>query len=231
MKTKKDTGKKANAKNTAKNTAKGAAKDARRPLGTAVLEMIETLSLMETDLTGVFGPRPELTAAQRRRLLGSGTRRYGFIDKTFDITETNMQYAPGTFDRGNFKSWLEAIEALRNLRVAALQLLDDIDDRLIQSGDNAFRMALIYYNTVRDLARHGDDGAREVFNALRPFFANRASRRAAGGEEGAEPTKKRLERDVKAVLDGRRDGIVAVAGQRARTAPRALAAEDETAKA
>jgi len=35
-----------------------------------------------------------LTTAERRRLRGSGVRRYGFIDKVSDVAEANPEFAP-----------------------------------------------------------------------------------------------------------------------------------------
>jgi hypothetical protein len=210
----------------AKKTAKKATpKSTRRPITVDTKSVIAEVLKVKHDLTVLFGDRPELTPAQRHRLLGSGIRRYGFIDKTFDVSETNMQYAPGTFDRQRMHRLIENIENVRNIRVAVMQVLDACDDHLLQDGDDAFRIALIYYNTVRDLARHGDSGAREVFNILRPFFARSRSTNA-----DLPPTKKQALKDAKAILDGRKDGKILIEGTGRRTSKGERVIVDETGR-
>ena len=185
-------------------------KDERRPLDSAVVAFINDINARINQLPSLgFGPRPDLTAAQRKRLQGSGIRRYGFIDKVLDISETNMQFAPGTFNRGRLNVFVGNIEALRNIRIVVKQLLDAVDDYLLTFSDEAYRISLMYYNTVRDLARHGDNGAREVFNTLRPFFSSRRM------PVDAEPTDKEIVRDVKALLRGTKEGKVEVVSDRA----------------
>jgi len=188
--------------------------------------LVETIEQKVKELAEKFGPRPSLTAAQRRRLQGSGIKRYGFIDKTFDVAETILRFAPGTFNRSVLQRHILNIEQLRNIRNAVLQLLDAVDDYLLTEGDNSYRAALIFYNTVRDLARHGDDGAKEIFNSLRPFFANRANTRTA---EDA-PTQKQAIRDAKAIIRGKKDGEVLVKGKRRATVAKELEVLDESGK-
>ena len=96
-------------------------------------------------------------------------------------------------------------EELRNILVACDQLRTIIDDHLLQSGDRAFRLALMYYNTVRDLARAGDPGARDVFNTLSLFF-----KRGSTGRAGEEPTEREVLRDAKALIRGSREGEIVI---------------------
>ena len=188
--------------------------------------LVETIEQKVKELAEKFGPRPSLTAAQRRRLQGSGIKRYGFIDKTFDVAETILRFAPGTFNRSVLQRHILNIEQLRNIRNAVLQLLDAVDDYLLTEGDNSYRAALIFYNTVRDLARHGDNGASEIFDILRPFFARAG--RAVSLEES--PTEKQVLRDAKAVLRGTKDGEVVIKGKHRATPPKELEVIDETDK-
>jgi len=158
--------------------------------------------------------------------MGSGIRRYGFLDKVLDVSESNMQFAPGTFDRATLHKLVEAIENLRNIRLAVVQLLEAVDDHLIQAGNDAYRLALLYYNTVRDAARLGDVGVRTVFDALRPFFANRGRTRAA--EEA--PTQRQAIRDAKAIIRGEKDGEVLIKGKRRAVTAKELEVFDDTDK-
>jgi len=179
---------------------------ARRPLEENVLQIISELTGLTDNVKEIFGDH-QLTPLDRRRLNSSGIRNYGFLDKTFDLMETNMQYAPGNFDRDKMASSVHDIEALRNVLVEVRKLEDAVSDALLVNGDKAYRLALIYYNTIRDLSRHGDRGATEVFDMLRPFFKRR---RAKTGE----PTEHEVERDLKALLHGKKDGKIVVENER-----------------
>jgi len=148
-----------------------------------------------------------LTTAERLRLLGSGVRRYGFIDKVSDLATVNPEFAPAFFSDVALKDMIRKIEILRNLSAALAQMQRITDDVLLQVSDEAFQMALAYYNTVREASRRRQPGAQAVFNVLRLFFSR--PRRT-----GDEPTEHEVERDVKALLHGKKDGEIVIKNER-----------------
>jgi len=169
-------------------------------------QLFEDVNSMLEDLR-VDMQTEALTHAERKRLLGSGIRRYGFIDKVSDIASANPEFAPVFFDEEQLKDTLRKIELLRNISAAFQQLQRMTDDVLLQVSDSAFQMALAYYNTVREAARRRQPGAQAIFNILRPFF-NRPRR------PGDEPTEQEVERDVKALLHGKKDGEIVIKNER-----------------
>jgi len=70
-------------------------------------------------------------------------------------------------------------------------------------SDEAYTMASIFYNTVKDMSRRGDPKAMELFQMLEPFF--KRPRRAS-----AQPTEKQVERDMHAFIHGKRDGKIVI---------------------
>ena len=216
----------AKTKRVRKTTELGPYKNIRRPLSSEGKQIIANVDHQQALLVQFFGTRPVLSPAQRKRLFGSGIRRYGFLDKTMDISESNMQYAPSTFNRDALKNRVELIENLRNIRIAVTQLLEAVDDRLLQAGDDGYRIALVYYNAVQSQARLGDVGARMVFETLRPFFAR--GRRSDVIDDS--PTQKQIVRDTKAVLRGSKEGEVLVKGSRRASTRKELEVMDETGK-
>ena len=176
------------------------------------------LVIMRTDMLPTM-----LTHAERMRLLGSGVRRYGFIDKTSDIAAANPQFAPAFFTSAKLKNVIREIELLRNISGALAQMQRISDDVLLMVSDEAFQMALAYYNTVREAARRRQPGAQEIFRQLQLFF-----RRGRRDEE--EPTEPEVERDVRALLKGRKEGRILIEKERPHLAGGKSVVADEIRK-
>jgi hypothetical protein len=111
-----------------------------------------------------------------------------------------------------------------NITITLEQLLRIYTDILLIAGDEAFQMALMYYNSVREAARRGVPGAQATFRALQLFF------RRGRQTDMAEPTEKDLLRDAKALLHGKKDGKIVIEGQAKHTAAASHVAIDDTFK-
>jgi len=170
---------------------------------------IEDINNMIEDLQTMMKTFVEMASSlnrpgDRRRRMGPGIRRYGFIDKTADLAAANPQFSPALFKASDLKGLLRDIEVIRNLTNLLLQFSRATQDSLLIYGDEAYSMALLYYHSVRELARRNVPGAEPVFRALEPFFRRSNS---VVEEETAEPE---MERDFKALLHGTKDGEVIV---------------------
>ena len=149
----------------------------------------------------IFFHTGNLTNAQRKRLMGSGTRRYGLMDKVSDLAETFPQYNPALYDNELLKEKLRDIEYLRDMLALVIELARIITNNLLTEGDEGYRIALEYYNSVNRLSNAGDPGAIAVFEMLEPFFRRRKG-------TSAEPTVHQLDRDVKALIKGTKEGEI-----------------------
>jgi hypothetical protein len=162
-----------------------------------------------------------LSTVERMRKLGSGIRRYGFIDKVSDVATDNMQYAPRIFDVADLKEDLRYIEQLRNMLLIINQFGRALSDMLLIRGDDAFAKALLYYNSVRELARRRVPGAEAVFRILQPFF--RTTRKST-----QEPTEPEVERDVRSLLRGSKEGKIVIENEKPRVTKGKRIVVDET---
>lgn len=170
----------------------------------AELEKILKESEGELDLSGYN----DLTDAQRNRLLGSGVRRLGFIVKTHELALENPMFAPGFLDMQKFADLLVEITESRNIVVNLEQLARIYNDILLIAGNDAFRLALMYYNSVRDASRRGVPGAKAVFRRLESFFR----RGRTEDVEEAAPTDKKTIKKAKKLLKGKADGTIIIEG-------------------
>jgi len=159
-----------------------------------------------------------LDTTERRRLLGSGVRRYGFIEKTVDVAEEFPQFWPSfVTETGELKERVDEIEVLRNLLVWFRYASRIVGDLLLVAGDDAFRLAGAYYATARDGARRKVPEAMQVFQLLQLFWKRpRRMTEEPTSDSGWSPTsnsgwspaKHELERDSHALMRGKADGDI-----------------------
>ena len=151
--------------------------------------------------------KTSLDGPERRRLLGSGVRRYGFIEKVFEVSSDYPQFWPGFGDgREEMSGYVQEIDVLRNLLIWFRFATRLVQDLLLITGNDAFRIAGAYYVLARDGARRGNPEAVQVYNMLRLFWKRR--RRAM-----AEPTEKEMLRDFKGLMHGTKDGDITLANE------------------
>jgi len=174
-------------------------------------ETIQYLHTMFEELQILFGNFSELlpqlenttmNAADRMRLLGSGVRRYGFIEKVFEVSGDFPQFWPHFGEgRKEMDQFVKEIDVLRNLLIWFRQVARTVQDLLLLSGNDAFRVARAYYAFARESARQKNPEAVQVYDMLRLFWNKR--RRTNG-----EPTIPEVERDASDLLHGRKDGEI-----------------------
>ena len=164
----------------------------------------------------------ELTDVQRRRLISSGIRNYGFLDKTSDLAGQHQDLLPPKFEVDVFKVLIRNLEFIRDLLSLIRGLDRAVSNAMFVYGDEVFRMALRFYHSVRELARTGDPDAVAVFNMLKPYFAR-------GRRKGSDsPTESEVERDVRALLKGSKDGKILIENERPRMTKGKRVVVDET---
>ena len=166
----------------------------------------------------------DLSNIQRRRLISSGIRNYGFLDKASDLAAQHLNLLPPKFDHDRFKDMIRDLEFIRDLLSIIRGFDRAVSNALLVYGDDLFRMSLRFYNSVRELARTGDAEAVAVFNMLRPFF-NRSRRKNAD-----EPTDTEVERDMRALLHGSKEGRIVVENEKPHLAGGKHVVSDETHK-
>ena len=155
----------------------------------------------------------DLDTTDRRRLLGSGVRRYGFIEKVFEVSDDFPQFWPPFGEgRKELDEHVQEIDALRNLLVWFRFVTRVVQDMLLTAGDDAFRTVRTYYAFAREGARRKNPEAVQVFHMLQLFWKRprRMNGTELSGRRTGEPTEKELERDFHALMRGEKDGRIAV---------------------
>jgi hypothetical protein len=143
-----------------------------------------------------------LTPLQRRRKIGAGTRNYGFIDKVSDLAAANPAYAH-FFNIDDLKNCIRNIEICREIVILLHAFARLVSNTMMIYSDDAYSMALNYYNMVKEMSRQGDPEAIELYRDLKTYFKKTKS-------PSAEPTEKELERDIHSLIHGTKDGEIII---------------------
>jgi hypothetical protein len=149
-----------------------------------------------------------LTAEQRRRKVGAGVRNYGFIDKVSDIAASNPEYVQ-FFNINDLKNCIRNIEDCRDIVILLQTFARMASNAMMVYSDEAYSMALLYYNSTKEMSRRGDPGAMEIYRTLQTFFKKRRN-------TAAELTAKELEKDIHGLIKGTKDGKIVIENEKPR---------------
>jgi hypothetical protein len=144
-----------------------------------------------------------LTPTDRRRLLGTGFKYTGFIDAAYEGAVANPNLLPSYMPAAKFKDDVDDYTRKHNLYIILDQFTREVWDSMLASGDNAYRDALDYYNSVKEATRRHVPGAETEYNRLKSFFKK-------SKPLSDQPTEMEVERDVRALLHGTKEGRVVV---------------------
>ena len=200
---------KSKTKQTAPKTVEPNVANDASPIDDRTFVSVDNLTQLESDLRPIWEhvmmdwQQQALSPTQRRQLLGAGVRRYGFLDKVSDLAVSNPEFVPPYLNMAQLKSRIRETEMLRDVVAYLQQMLRIFEDLLLINGDEAFRLALMYYNTVRDAARRRVPGALPLYRMLEPFF--KRPRRTT-----EEPTEQKLMHDVRGLLHGTKEGEIVI---------------------
>jgi hypothetical protein len=126
-------------------------------------------------------------------------------------------------DEEELKKLIRQIELLRAIETDLQQLLRMTGDNLLVASDEAYQLALMYYNSVKEAANRRVPGAQAVYRMLASFFKSAKRKKS-------EPTEKEIERDVKALLHGTKDGEIIIKNENPKTTGGVHEVIDETHK-
>jgi len=169
---------------------------------------VERVNAISEELLSVIqyleGYAANLRALDRQRHNGVGLKRLGFIEAAFRLSTKFPQYFPHWLNTAKFQNDLDLFNAVRSLVEVCRSLEEKAWNINVEASDMVYTDALEYYSQTQDAARRRVDSAESIYNELHGFF------RSHGNRNRDEPTEAEVERDVKALLKGKKDGKVVV---------------------
>ena len=145
---------------------------------------------------------------ERRNAVGKGFRNFGFMIGANNSANNNPQFVPPFLNVPVYNEIVDDFQFMRDVVERMNSITKDAIDSMNVLGNEGFNLSLAYYAAVREVAhRTHDKQAMSVFQYLRSFFRR-------GKIAMNQPTEAQVERDIKALLHGTKDGEVIVRNER-----------------
>jgi hypothetical protein len=144
-----------------------------------------------------------LTPTDRKRLIGTGYKSFGFIEQAYANAAVNPTLVPSYLNINTFKTDIDDFSRKRNLDEIVKQFELQLSDSTFAASDKAYHDAVEYYNAVKEAARQHVTGAEAAYNALKDYFKR-------SKHVSTEPTEAEIERDVRSLLHGTKEGRVVI---------------------
>ncbi|MDR2626942.1 MAG: hypothetical protein LBC40_02795 [Dysgonamonadaceae bacterium] len=144
-----------------------------------------------------------LTTEDRKRMLISGIKSQGFIERAYASAEANTALLPPYLPISKFKNDVIEYERMITLYSSIDQFEQDVYDSMAVTGNTAYHDALAYYNEVKQATAQRVSGAEAVYNDLKVYFKH-------SRPKSDTPTEAQIERDVRALLHGTKEGKVVI---------------------
>jgi hypothetical protein len=162
-----------------------------------------------------------LTPKDRKRLVSAGVANHGFIDVCYEQAKGMPSLLPSWLTLKKFTADRTAFEVLRTLCGASTRFGRQAADMLLKAADTAMRDSRALYHSVQEAADNKVAGAEVVLEELATFYKSR------GQHKTDEPTEEDVERDVRALLHGTKEGRVVVENTKPHTVPGTHSVIDE----
>ncbi|MDR0873144.1 MAG: hypothetical protein LBN27_06700 [Prevotellaceae bacterium] len=180
-------------------------KELRAMQNTQAEEMQQIIAEVEDALKKFGVYENTYSPDERMRLVSVGIKNFGFLQTAYDSAQMNPALVPSFLDMGMYAWTIDDYRRKRALFDLLQNFMRIAQDSMIASGDEAYHYSLMYYNYVREAARQKVAVAEGVYNQLSPYFKKSKSKK--GNEE---PTQAQVERDVRALLHGTKDGKIVI---------------------
>jgi site-specific DNA-cytosine methylase len=188
----------------AKDIAEGGEKGVRA-ISDTVVEQILNLISQAMNLFESFGDT--FSPADRTRLIGVGIKNFGFTETVLNETANNPDLIPPYVKAAKFKDKVSDFKRKKTIETRLDRFLILVADSLLSSGDAAYHDALEIYSYAKEAAKRRVPGAEALYKKLAPYFKK-------SKPQGNEPTEAQVERDVRGLLHGTKDGKIVIENER-----------------
>jgi hypothetical protein len=177
-----------------------------RDISDEIIGEIISLVSESMELFNEFGNT--FTTQERNRLIGIGIKNYGFIETAFSSSRVNPQFFPSYDSPQLYEEAVNDFNKKRELLNLLKQFQQIVSDSLLSSGDIAYHYSISYYNSLKAAVKQRVPGAEAEYNLLYQYF------KKSSKAKSATPTNAQLQRDVRSLITGKKDGKIVIENER-----------------
>jgi len=111
-----------------------------------------------------------LTPEERRTILKMGDRTLAFVGKVIEFADANPNFVPPYMNLPELKNDFAAYEALHTMHTPLGQEVSELSDTLLSCGNDCYKAALVFYNSVKTAAKNDVPGAKALYEELKKRF-------------------------------------------------------------
>jgi hypothetical protein len=148
-----------------------------------------------------------LSTGDRSRKIGTGIKNLGFIEASYASAGANPKFLPSYLSLSAFTESNDDFIRKRTLNMVLQQFEKEVSDSMLDAGDIDYRHALDYYNTLKTASHQRIPGAETEFKMLSAYFKKTKP-------STSDPTAAEVERDVRSLLHGTKEGRVVIENER-----------------
>jgi hypothetical protein len=169
---------------------------------TTMQEIVELIGMAQS-LFSIYANT--FSPAERGRLIGAGIKNLGFIETAYNSAQANQQFVPSYIDLVEFRDAIDDFNSKRTLLSLIQQFAQQVSDSTLASGDVAYHNSLGYYSAVKEADRQRVPGAEAEYKLMSKYF-----KKGKSSKSTAQPTEAQIERDVRSLLHGTKEGRVII---------------------
>lgn len=130
----------------------------------------DAISVLKT----VLMPRLKvLNKDEKRDLLFMGDKSVAFVEKALEVSRQENGLLSTFIDQPAFENDVKAINTLRSFEYQVSSISSAIDDSYAIAGSEAYKTALMVYSLMKNAAKMGHPGAKEIVAELSARFPGR----------------------------------------------------------
>jgi hypothetical protein len=164
-----------------------------------ITELIHSAEIFFAPFANTFTPK------DRTRLVGGGIKNFGFIETAYESASANPQFIPPYLNMTEYGDTILDFTRKRTLFMLIQQFAQQVSDSMLLASDAAYRDSLEYYNSVKEASRQRVAGAEAEYKLLSKYF-----KKSKPSKDGNAPTEAQIERDVRSLLHGTKEGRIVV---------------------
>ena len=111
-----------------------------------------------------------LTPSEKQSMLMLGDKSISFVGKNIMFAAQKPEFVPNYLDVEEWKIDLQAYNDLAPYNAEIMELSSLLKDTIALCGNEAFRQALTYYNSVKQAAKDNVPGAKPIYEELKQQF-------------------------------------------------------------